>query len=167
MFSGPQATQGRLTEALRDYDVIHVATHAVVDSRDHDRVHLALADGDSALEFSGLTHHPRARVVVLAACRTATGPRSQGEGLMNLARPFLATGVNHAVVTLTDVPDDGTAVLMGEFHSQLSRRGRHLRMRWRWRNGQSASVGNVVSMVERVRPDGVRSVTSNVENADG
>jgi CHAT domain-containing protein len=118
MFSGREATHGRLAEALREYDVVHVATHAVVDSRD--RVHLALTDGDAALEFSGLTPTRTASVVVLAACRTAMGPRSNGEGLINLARPFLASGVIHAVVTLTDVPDEGTAVLMGEFHSQLS-----------------------------------------------
>ena len=64
--------------------------------------------------------HARTRVVVLAACRTAAGPPSRGEVLMNLARPFLLRGVEHVLITLRDVPDKETSEFVTDFHRRLT-----------------------------------------------
>ncbi|MFA5910465.1 MAG: CHAT domain-containing protein [Vicinamibacterales bacterium] len=113
-----------LQAALREADVIHIAMHAMADGRYADRMTLAISDPAtgrpldvSALLGPGLS---RTRLVVLAACQTARGPFTRGEVLMNLARPFIAAGVQQVLVTVWDIPDELTATLMLDFHRALA-----------------------------------------------
>ena len=44
-------------------------------------------------------------LVVLAACRTNLGHIRRGEGVLGLARPFIAAGVPAVIASLADVDD--------------------------------------------------------------
>jgi CHAT domain-containing protein len=62
---------------------------------------------------------PKAGLVVLAGCGTAAGELSAGEGVMSLARPFLARGVPAVVASLWSARDLPSKSLFLDFHRAL------------------------------------------------
>ena len=80
--------------------VVHFAGHAIVNDERPDLSCLVLSpkagDSGSGLLFASRISSrawPTTRLVVLAACGTASGAAYRGEGVMSLARPFLGAGV--------------------------------------------------------------------------
>ena len=61
---------------------------------------------------------PRTRLVVLSACQSGLGRYYRGEGMVSLARPFLAAGAPTVAASLWPVDSEATSELMIEFHSQ-------------------------------------------------
>ena len=61
-----------------------------------------------------------ADLVVLSACETNAGPIYNGEGVMGIARAFLASGARAVVGTQWPIGAE-TAVLMREFYTRLAR----------------------------------------------
>src|SRR5205085_2437073 len=61
----------------------------------------------------------RTRLVVLAGCDTGTGRGYRGEGVLSLARPFLASGVPRVIATLWSVADSSTLALVRTLHQRL------------------------------------------------
>ncbi len=59
-----------------------------------------------------------AELVVLSACDTGGG-NITGDGVVGLSRSFIAAGTPSVIVSLWQVPDDATAMLMTEFYRQL------------------------------------------------
>lgn len=123
VFAKADATPRRMLEALAEFDVVHFAGHAVADPMSPWLSRLVLnpdAGGRASLtarDIAGV--QARARVVVLSACRTADGAMSRAEGLMSLARPFVAAGVQSVVATLWDVQDHQASGLSERFHGEL------------------------------------------------
>ncbi|MEO6409547.1 MAG: CHAT domain-containing protein [Burkholderiaceae bacterium] len=106
---------------LRDYDVLHFATHGVISQRQPWASALVLAapapfaPGDgylTAAEFGqlGLT----SRLVVMSACDTATGNALEGEGVLGFPYVLLAAGATSTMLTLWAIDDDVSAKLMAE-----------------------------------------------------
>jgi CHAT domain-containing protein len=129
VLSGAAATKRAVLEAATLVPVVHFAAHAVADERNPEASRLLLpsADGrgDSALRASEITSAAFGRValVVLGACSTADGDVYRTEGVMSLARPFLAAGVPSVVATLWDVDDEAAAFVLTAFHREFSRHG--------------------------------------------
>lgn len=71
----------------------------------------------TAREISRLDLHS-ASLVVLSACQTALGDIS-GEGVFGLQRGFKKAGAGAILMSLWEVADDATAVLMSSFYSGL------------------------------------------------
>lgn len=67
------------------------------------------------------TSLPRAPVVVLAACETAIGRTFRSEGMISLARAFMAAGAHDVVATLWRIDDYASRVLFERFHRELQR----------------------------------------------
>jgi CHAT domain-containing protein len=61
------------------------------------------------------------RLVVLGACGTANGASYRGEGVVSLARPFLAGGVPGVIASLWDVRDETSRRLLTRLHQLMSR----------------------------------------------
>ncbi|MFN7921290.1 MAG: CHAT domain-containing protein [Bryobacteraceae bacterium] len=107
--------------------VIHIATHAAVDTSDARRSHLLFTPdpaepGSEYLywrEISGI-ELPATELVTLAACDTERGQVIRGEGAQSFSRAFLSAGATATVTTLWRVPDAPTAALMQRFYRHLA-----------------------------------------------
>ena len=123
---GSEATEHALkTLPLRSWSILHVAAHAVADDDVPTRSAVVLAPGSPgedgllqmrdvpALDLQGM-------MVVLAACRSATGAVSRGEGTVGLSRSFLAAGARAVVVSLWELGDDASLRFFREFYRELA-----------------------------------------------
>lgn len=119
---GREATEPRLRQLLADASVVHFATHGAVSDQTPWASYLALTpEGPEAGSDGRLTAAElydlrlRAELVVLAACRTASGPET-GDGLTGLTRGFFAAGVPSVVASLWDLPDATAARMQPAFY---------------------------------------------------
>ena len=119
------------SKQFNDYRYIHFATHGNIDPENPGQSSLVLsrfaANGqpiDGMLRLSDISQlEIHADLVSLSACETANGKMIRGEGLMSLARGFMAAGVPKVLGTLWKVPDDATAHFMTRFYEGLLRDG--------------------------------------------
>src|SRR5439155_22281537 len=82
----------------------------------------ATAEDDGALfvsEFARIRLE-QTRLVVLAACSTAAGMITNGEGIMSIARPFLEAGASTVIATLWDIQDRSAAELFRQLHRHVA-----------------------------------------------
>ncbi len=122
---GEEATKHAVVEALTRAPMVHLACHGLLEHRTDDagwRGALALASpsGDgllSAQEIAAM--YIPARLAVLSACDTGSG-RVTADGVLGLARAFLAAGTRSVVVSLWRVDDSATADLMRHFYARLA-----------------------------------------------
>lgn len=113
--------------ALRDYRILHFATHGEIDFDHPDLSRLVLASvAEDGSQRDGLLFAHQiyeldlpADLVVLSACRTALGQEIRGEGLLGLTQSFFEAGAAAVVVSLWNVDDRATAELMVQFYSNL------------------------------------------------
>ncbi len=123
-------TRSAFMAALPSHGVVHFAGHAIVNKRYPNLSRLVMAgieDGVAepdvfATDVAAL-RLSATRLVVLSACSTAAGAQSYGEGVLSLARAFLAAGVPNVIASLWDVEDDETAALMTRFHREYATSG--------------------------------------------
>lgn len=112
-------------EPLAQFEVIHLATHALVDESSLARTSLALAPGggeDGFLSPSDLAALKlRADLVVLSACRTAGGVMVAGEGMQGLTTPLIEAGARAVVATQWRIGDRTTVRLVDDFYAGLGR----------------------------------------------
>jgi CHAT domain-containing protein len=127
---GDQASEDRLkSERLRDYDRLHFAAHAYVDEEWPLLSSLILAQDDDPVEDGLLTMREiyeldlSADLVVLSSCESAVGRDQRGEGVVALARAFLAAGASSTVVSLWPVDDYSTSEWMRGFYDVLAAGG--------------------------------------------
>jgi CHAT domain-containing protein len=126
---GAGATKQAFLQQSRDYAVIHLAMHGIVDWRNAQRSHLAFATiaGDSSGDAANLYNFEiqnlslRADLVVLSACETGFGKMIRGEGVLSLARGFMLAGVPSIITTLWQVNDYTSATLMTYFYENLEK----------------------------------------------
>jgi len=116
-----------LSGKLRDYRVVHFATHGLADTRHPELSGLVFSRVDAAgrpregfLSLSDVYELDlNADLAVLSGCRTALGKEVRGEGIMGLTRGFLYAGVPRVVASLWRVQDRATAELMPRFYRAL------------------------------------------------
>lgn len=124
---GREASADYLERApLAGYDVLHFATHALVDDRAATRNALALTpggrDGDGFVTAADLAAlRLDAGLVVLSACRSAGGVVVDGEGVQGLTAPLLAAGARSVVATAWRISDRATVPFVKAFYSAMAR----------------------------------------------
>jgi CHAT domain-containing protein len=130
------------TGELQDYRVLHFATHALVDDERPERSALILSqvglpdkltaafagtriyDGCVSAEEVVGEWKLDADLVTLSACETGLGRRIAGEGYIGLAHAFLQAGARSLLVSLWNVEDRSTSLLMQRFYENwLGRSG--------------------------------------------
>jgi CHAT domain-containing protein/tetratricopeptide (TPR) repeat protein len=117
--------------SLRDFRIVHFATHALVNSRypELSGIVLSLVDEgggpqDGFLRLSDLYGLKLgADLAVLSACQTALGKTVKGEGLIGLTRGFFYAGVPRVIASLWSVRDEATAELMARLYRAMLERG--------------------------------------------
>ena len=119
---------------LANYDVLHIATHALVDDETPERSALvcsqiglpdplAAALADQRIETGLITAADIARdfrlgaeLVTLSACETGLGRPLGGEGYVGFMHAFFAAGARSQLVSLWKVDDEATCLLMRRFY---------------------------------------------------
>ncbi|GAX45338.1 TPR repeat-containing protein [Tolypothrix sp. NIES-4075] len=127
-----EANRAQATSSdLSQYRIVHFATHGVLNS-----VHpelsglvLSLVNAWGSPQNGFLRLHDifnlnlKAELVVLSACQTGLGQEVKGEGLIGLTRGFMYAGSPRVLVSLWNVDDEGTAILMQKFYSAMLKEG--------------------------------------------
>jgi CHAT domain-containing protein len=120
------ASETNLTKRdLRQYRVIHFATHGILDMERPQYTGLALSpiedrDNDGFLRVDEVFNlRLNSQLVMLSACETGIGKQRRGEGVIGLARAFMYAGAQTVGVSLWSVADQSTAELMTSFYANL------------------------------------------------
>jgi CHAT domain-containing protein/tetratricopeptide (TPR) repeat protein len=122
---GEQATRRKLRELdaageLRRFDVLHFATHAMLDgAAPHQSRVLLVDDPLTVTDILDLTLD--ARLVTLSACQTALGKNGSGDERIGLTRAFFYAGARALLATLWHVEDHATLELTRQFYGNLMR----------------------------------------------
>ncbi|XP_044184670.1 tetratricopeptide repeat protein 28-like isoform X1 [Acropora millepora] len=119
-----QATKETVLEKMKSASLIHIAAHG-----DAERGDIALAPDRHVTRTPREEHYLltmadvskvqlRAKLVVLSCCHSGRG-HIKAEGIVGIARAFLASGARSVLVSLWAVDDDATMQLMKWFYESL------------------------------------------------
>jgi CHAT domain-containing protein len=128
---GAEASKdGLLHTDLTQYRYIHFATHGIIPTSDRIKEPALILSYDAhtkntedlLLSVSNVLQTSlHADMVVLSACNTGSGRITRAEGVLNLGRGFMLAGASSVTVSLWQVADDSTAILMqGYYHNLLA-----------------------------------------------
>ncbi|MEK6477073.1 CHAT domain-containing tetratricopeptide repeat protein [Catalinimonas sp. 4WD22] len=125
-YEGIEADEATFKEEASKYQILHLATHAIVDDQYPMNSRLLFTpstaseeDGNLyAWELYGLQLD--AKMVVLSACNTGYGKIQRGEGVMSLGRAFAYAGCPSVVMSLWPAQDRATADLMEAFYEEIA-----------------------------------------------
>ncbi len=117
-FIGDSATTSRFLQTASDYQIIHLATHACIDSENPMLNKIFFAD-DYLTNYDLYDMQLNAELAVLSACNTGSGQLIKGEGVMSLSKGFIHAGVPSTVTSLWSVDDCATSTIMTKFYKNL------------------------------------------------
>lgn len=128
LISGVGATKDRFLDLSVQSAVIHFAGHALVNSRNPLLSMLLMAPDHNSEDKGILYMHeiaarrlPDTELVVLSACSTASGKSFKAEGVLSLARAFLAAGVPSVIASAWDIDDRASAEFFERFYERLAK----------------------------------------------
>jgi CHAT domain-containing protein/Tfp pilus assembly protein PilF len=113
--------------SLANYQIVHFATHGFANSKNPELSGIVMSTvddkGNLVNGFLRLTDifnlKLAAKLVVLSACQSGMGQNIKGEGMVGLTRGFMYAGAQRVAVSLWNVDDEGTAVLMQKFYQKM------------------------------------------------
>lgn len=129
VFIGSEAREKVVKAEAAKYEVLHFATHGLLDNRNPMFSYLTLAQtaGDpnedgllEAREILNMDLH--AKLAVLSACQTARGRVGTGEGVIGMSWALFVAGVPTTVASQWKVDSASTTSLMIDFHRRLTKK---------------------------------------------
>ncbi|MEL6556647.1 MAG: CHAT domain-containing protein [Bacteroidota bacterium] len=126
ILKGEEATEKAFSEKFQQYDILHLAMHALVDNDDSEKSRLVFTPEEDSIydsylhnfELYNLNMNPK--LAVLSACNTGYGSLESGEGVMSLARAFTYAGAESVVMSHWRVDDEASSIIMKTFYKYLS-----------------------------------------------
>ncbi|MEW6735554.1 MAG: CHAT domain-containing protein [Acidobacteriota bacterium] len=128
LLTGKDATKTAFLASGGDNTIIHFAGHAVMNANRplYSKLIFSTDNNEPGSNDPGTLHayelyrtsFHRTRLVVLAACQTAAGRSWRGEGVINLAHPFLCAGVPTVVASLWNTSDEAAPRFFAAFHEE-------------------------------------------------
>ena len=121
-----QAKEEFFKQDAGEFEIIHLATHGILEEKQPLYSRIVLAQDDDPAEdgflqtFEIFNMDLKADLVVLSACETGLGEFSAGEGLIGLTRAFMYAGAPSVIVSLWSV-DESTCRLMRAFYKNLKK----------------------------------------------
>lgn len=120
-----------LNARLGEYQIVHFATHGVLDSEHPElsSIVLTMVDKNGVDKNGVMPLHDiynmdlSAELTVLSACQTALGKDIKGEGFVGLTHSFISAGSKSVVASLWKVDDRATATLMADFYQSMLQEG--------------------------------------------
>jgi CHAT domain-containing protein/tetratricopeptide (TPR) repeat protein len=116
---GSHATFETVLSRAREFDVVHFACHGHFDNVDPMGSCLELYAGER-LTARQILREARlsARLITLSACDTGLNRLAYGDELLGLTRAFLGTGADTVLVSLWQVHETPTRLLMESFYEE-------------------------------------------------
>ncbi len=122
-----EASKQLFVEGSKQSNIIHLATHALINNQDPLRSYIVFAGNDSLKEqeqilFAYELYEMQldADLAVLSACNTGAGQLTTFDGVVSLAKAFDFAGVRSTVMSLWSAQDETTAEIMDLFYSNLA-----------------------------------------------
>ena len=121
---GQAATEFAIKQQISNARLVHLATHGLLDDFTNSGIPGAIALAPGNGEDGVLTSNEildlqlNAELVVVSACDTGRGLVTR-DGVVGLSRSLIAAGTPSIALSLWEIYDNSTAVLMQEFYSQL------------------------------------------------
>ena len=124
--TGREATKAEVIKRMSSVGLIHIAAHG-----DKKTGEIALSPNpgwtskfpqktDYILKMADVqAANLRARLVVLSCCHSGRGRILKGEGVVGIARAFLAAGARSVLISLWAIDDEATMVFMKVFYQHL------------------------------------------------
>ncbi len=107
-----------LSARMKGKSLVHIASHAILDSQKPYLSHIQL--NDSALFLGDIASlHLSAQLVTLSACQTGSAAPLSGDELEGFIRGFLMAGGSNILASSWKVDDDATALLMEKFYNGI------------------------------------------------
>lgn len=113
-------TKGIVKNRSENADIIHFATHGVLDPESPMFSKLILAD-DELNVYEIFDMKLKAYLVTLSACQTGLGDISEGDDLVGFSRAFIYAGTPTVCVSLWNVSDMATSEFMERFYFYLKK----------------------------------------------
>jgi len=123
-FLGSEASLKNFVKQASNSSVLHLATHATLDSENplYNKLIFSKNSEDFELTASEIYTLPiESELVVLSACNTGFGKLEKSEGIMSMSRAFHYAGAKSTVMSLWKVPDKETAAIMFSFYNNLNK----------------------------------------------
>jgi len=123
---GSAATKSAFWKQANRHEILHIATHTVIDDQNPNASGFVLASTERDSIYSFLYAYELfnqtllAELVTLSACNTGYGQIQQGEGIASLARAFAFAGCPNLVMTLWQIKDRATPQIMKAFYQNLT-----------------------------------------------
>ena len=123
---GQQAQEATMKAEASKYEILHFATHAILDDHNPLYSHIVLSRNEDNTQEDGLLEaweimklDLNAELAVLSACETARGRIAAGEGMIGMSWALFVAGSPAAVVSQWKVDSARSSELMIEFHRNL------------------------------------------------
>jgi len=127
LVAGYDATKQRFISLASHYQVIHLSTHGIPSEGNDNIIMLAFnQDGDDKIQHNCLNLYEilnlnlKSDLVVLSACKSALGTKNKSEGNLNIAWAFKNAGATSVVVSLWDVNDYASSIIMPSFYRNMA-----------------------------------------------
>ncbi|XP_044169007.1 tetratricopeptide repeat protein 28-like [Acropora millepora] len=124
--TGRQATKAEVIKRMTSVGLIHIAAHGnkctgeIALSPNLGWTSKFPQEKDFILKMSDVQGAKlRARLVVLSCCHSGRGRILKGEGVVGIARAFLAAGARSVLISLWAIDDEATMVFMKNFYQHL------------------------------------------------
>lgn len=128
VFIGPEAREKVAKTEADKFEVLHFATHGLLDNRNPMFSYLTMAqtagdpNEDGLLEAREILNMDlNAKLAVLSACQTARGRVGAGEGVIGMSWALFVAGVPTTVASQWKVDSASTTSLMIDFHRRLKK----------------------------------------------
>lgn len=124
-FTGADASEGAFKREAKNYKIIHLAMHTLVDDVRPAFSRMLFTAGKNDSEDGMLNTYEvyslplNAMMVVLSSCNTGSGMLVNGEGILSLARGFLYAGSRSAVMSMWAVDDISASEVIHSFYRNL------------------------------------------------
>jgi CHAT domain-containing protein len=126
LLTGFSATRQQFLDTYQDYNVIHLSTHGVPLKNEPAMMQLAFSaspgsGSDHMMSFyEVLNLQLNTELVVLSACKTGFGKINHGTGSLSLNWAFNKAGARSSVISLWDVNDYASAMIISDFYRNLA-----------------------------------------------
>ncbi len=124
---GSNASESQFKKRARDFQIIHLALHGVVDHENPMRSRISFYPKADSLEdnqlytFELINVELAADLVVVSACDAGVGQVRKGDGVVNLAKSFSYAGSKSLIFSLWELSDKVAPQIIVPFYENLLR----------------------------------------------